>query len=359
MEQTDQSLELLDLMTHPGFCAKDKKIIRVNAAAEGLRLEVGSPVSKWLATGKREYLDFTDGCLYLTLELYGQLRGARVIRVGQWDVFLLEPEGQEPELQALALAARELRDPLTSMMSIADCLFPTVMQRDHATREYIARLTRGMYQLLRLIGNMSDADRYGSPAAAHMETTDITALMGEIFEKAGTLTAQTGVELTFTNLKKPVFCPADRDMLERAIWNLLSNSLKFTAPGGHIQASLTQQGKLLRLSIRDDGEGLSDSLKAGFFHRYQRRTAFEDPRQGIGLGMVLVRAAAAHHGGTVLLDQPDGQGARVTLTLALRERTDTLVRSPLFRIDYAGELDHALIELSESLPTSLYEAPEM
>lgn len=355
MEQTDQSLGLLDLMTRPGFCVKDKKIWKVNPAAESLHLELGSPVSKWLATGKKEYLEFKDGCLYLTLDLYGQLRGASVTRMGDWDIFLLESDGQEPELQALALAARELRDPLTSMMAIADSFFPSVMQHDHTSRESIARMTRGMYQLLRIIGNMSDADRYSSPTAVHMETTDISALMGEIFERAAALTAHTGVNLTFANLKKPVFSCVDRDMLERAVWNLLSNSLKFTTRGGNIHATLTQQGKLLRLSILDNGEGLSESLKAGFFHRYQRRVAFEDPRQGIGLGMVLVRNVAAHHGGTVLVDQPAGQGTRITITLAVRENTDTLVRSPLFRIDYAGELDHALIELAENLPSSLYE----
>lgn len=359
MEQTDRSLGLLDLMTRPGFCVKDKKIVKINSAAESLRLELDSPVNKWLATGKKEYLEFTEGCLYLTLDIYGVHRGASVTRMGDWDIFLLEPEGQEPELQALALAARELRDPLTSMMVTADELFPKMMQHDHATRESIARMTRGMYQLLRLISNMSDAERYSTPSAAHMETADITALMAEIFERATTLTAHTGVSLTFSNLKKSVFCPVDREILERAVWNLLSNALKFTPSGGHIQAGLTLRGRLLRLSVWDDGEGLTESLKAGFFHRYQRQIGFEDPRHGIGLGMVLVRCAATHHGGTVLVDQPDGGGTRITLTIPLREFSETMLRSPILRIDYAGELDHAMIELSENLPIDLYDQIEL
>ena len=71
--------------------------------------------------------------------------------------------------------------------------------------------------------------------------------------------------------------------------------------------------------------------------------------------MVLIRNAAAAHGGTVLIDQPHGFGTRVTLTLALRQDTTNHLRSPMIRVDYAGERDHCLLELSDSLPAFLYE----
>lgn len=354
MEPIQDSLGMLDLLACPGFCVKDKKIVKTNPAAEGLHLEPGSPVSKWLATGKKEYQQFDGGCLYLTMDIYGQMRGACVTKMGEWDIFLLDPQTQEPELQSLALAARELRDPLTSMMSLAGEFFPQAMVEAPVSRDQLSRMMRGMYQMLRIIGNMSDAERYSALSTPYMETTDITGFLDEIYEKAATLIAPTGVNLTFRNLENPLFCSIDRDMLERAVWNLLSNALKYTDRGGNIQLSLSRQGRLLRLSVQDDGEGMPDSLRAGFFHRYRRRVTFEDRRQGIGLGAALVRSVAAQHGGTVLLDQPGERGIRVTMTLALREQGDTLVRSPKLHIDYAGELDYALIELSEVLPAELY-----
>ena len=71
--------------------------------------------------------------------------------------------------------------------------------------------------------------------------------------------------------------------------------------------------------------------------------------------MVLLRGAAVMHGGTVLLEYPKDSGTRVTMTLAIRQKTGSLVQSPgLFQVDYAGERDHHLIELSESLPAELY-----
>ena len=70
---------------------------------------------------------------------------------------------------------------------------------------------------------------------------------------------------------------------------------------------------------------------------------------------MLVRSAAASHGGAVLIDQPEGGGARVTMTIAIRQSTSGTLRSPILRVDYAGERDHALVELSDVLPAQCYE----
>ena len=202
---------------------------------------------------------------------------------------------------------------------------------------------------------MSEAGRYLTNTSDRLETMDVNGLMEEIFSKVAALVEHTGINFTFTNLHKPIYCLVDRDMLERSILNLLSNALKFTPQGGNISAALTKRAGLLILTIQDDGEGVTESLKGSFFNRYQRQSALEDSRHGIGLGMLLVRSAAAHHGGTVLLDQPEERGTRVTMTLALRQNTEATVRSPIFRVDYAGERDHGLLELAESLPSTLYE----
>ena len=96
-------------------------------------------------------------------------------------------------------------------------------------------------------------------------------------------------------------------------------------------------------------------IKGSIHSRYLRQPGIEDSRFGIGLGMVLIRSTAALHGGTVLIDQPQGSGTRITMTLAIRQNTGGQLRSPMLRVDYSGERDHGLLELSESLPAFLYE----
>ena len=356
MEQRVDAMEMLDLMVRPGFCVQDHKIARANEGAMNLGLKAGADIRPLLLTGKAEYEAFRSGRLYLTLNAEGQSLGMSVTKIGDFDVFILEQDDDQAELRAMALAARELREPLTSVMTTADRLFPVEARLDDpATREQVARINRGLLQMLRIISNMSDAARYASASAARMETVDIRHFLADIFDRAEDLITHGGQTLTFRNLPDPLLCLADTEKLERAVLNILSNAIKFTPSGGRIDASLTRQGNMLCLQVQDSGCGISDALRATVYNRYQRLPSLEDGRQGIGLGMVLIRSAAACHGGTVLIDQPGGSGTRITMTLAIRQNTDPTVRSPILRVDYAGERDHALLELADALPASLYE----
>jgi signal transduction histidine kinase len=356
MDQEMNALGMLDLMVRPGFCVKDGVIVKCNASARSTLLEAGMDLLPLLATGRTEYAEYTGGTLYLTLEISGARWGASVTRLGDVDVFLLEEEADRSELQAMALAARELRGPLAGIMTTADRLFPMeALEDDPQLREQAARLNRGLYQMLRIIGNMSDAEGYTSPRHTQMETLEIRAFFGEIFEKNLALTAHTGLTLRFENLSQPLYTLADREKLERAVMNMISNAMKFTAPGGTIDAKLTRRDKKLYLSLRDSGEGIPEDIRGSVHRRYLRQPGLGDSRFGIGLGMVLIRSAAAIHGGTVLIDHPEGSGTRITMTMDIRQDLSGNVRSPLLRIDYAGERDHSLVELSEVLPHTFYE----
>ena len=355
MDRELDTLGMLDLMVRPGFCVKDRKIIKCNPSARGMLLAEGMEVMPLLATGQREYEEFTEGCLYLTLDISGTRWGASVTRMEQTDVFLLEEAADQAELQAMALAARELRGPLAGIMTTADRLFPMeALENDPQLREQAARLNRGLYQMLRIIGNMSDAESYVTTRTSPPETLEIQSFFGEIFEKNQALMAHTGLTLRFANLEQPLYTLADGEKLERAVMNILSNAMKFTPPGGTIEAKLFRRDKRLYLTIQDSGEGIPEDLRSSVHRRYLRQPGIEDNRFGIGLGMVLIRSAAAIHDGTVLIDHPAGAGTRITMTLAIRQDTSGNLRSPQLRIDYTGERDHSLVELSDILPAELY-----
>lgn len=345
MEETTQTHALLDLMTSPAFCVRDNQITAVNPAARGMLFRSGMEIASLLHTGKDEYASFSGGCLYLTLDVEGQYFGATVSRLGSEDVFLLD-EIPDASLRAMSLAAMELRNPLSSLMIAVDRLDI----QDEGQRQQLAHITRSIQQLQRIIGNMSDAGQ--APGTSRMEMGDFTALFRELMDKAQVLLSHKDLTLTCQIPSEPALGLMDRDLLERAMWNMLSNALKFTPAGGKLHASLTRQDKLLVSHLQDSGSGIAEGLMGNLFHRYQRCPGIEDSRFGLGLGMVIIRNAATQHGGTVLIDQPDAVGTRVTLTLPLRQSGSNLLRSP--RVDYAGEQDHSLLELSECLPAELY-----
>ncbi len=360
MRENEPTTGMLDLIIQPAFTVKGGMIQSCNEAAQKRFLEPGIPIDTLLSTGCEEYQALTDGCLYLTLKIGDLPYGACVRRMEGLDLFTLEQEADQSELQAMALAAQELRDPLSSVMTVADQLFPLADDgSDPGRTSQVSRINRGLFQMLRIISNMSDAYRYTQQTIPHLTVQNIQETVQEIFDKSTALLEHGSIQLRFTNLDHPVFTLADSEKLERAISNIISNAVKFSRSGSQIEATFTRRGNLLYLSVQDDGCGIENAIRSNIHARYLRQPGLEDPRFGLGLGMIFIRAAAAVHGGTVLIDHPKDCGTRLTMTLAINQNVEATLRTSTFHVDYAGERDHLLMELSDVLPNSLYESNQI
>lgn len=335
--------------TCPAFSVKENIITACNQSAESYLLSPGMDVRELLATGAEEYAAFSGGCLYLKLKLSVKGCGASVTREDGCDLFLLDQEPEDADLRSLSLAARELRNPLSNLMIAADALMHG-MEQNPAMQEQLARLNRSLHQMHRLVNNMSDAGRSDllTPSGIH----DWSRVVHDIFEKIATQLEGTNICLTYEGLSQPVYGLVNVGQLERAVLNIVSNSVKFMPDGGTIHAQLSQKTNMLQLSIQDTGSGIAENVLGTVFSRYQRQPGIEDNRYGIGLGMVLIRSAAADHGGTVLIDQPEGAGTRVTMTLAIRQDAPIL-KTPVIPpvVDSSRQ---TLTELSEVLPWEFY-----
>lgn len=360
MERKESNSGILDLMIQPAFTVKDGVIDQVNEAAKQYFVESGATIADLLLTGKSEYAELEKGCLYLTLSVAGLPCGASVRRMEGYDIFTIEQEADQSELQAMALAAQELRMPLSNVMMVADQLFPVADENeDDVAKTQVSQINRGLFQMLRIISNMADAYRYSQQTEVQKTVTNLTALFEEIFRKSGELLHHAGVQLHFENLKQDVFSLADREKLERGVHNIISNAVKFSQKGSAIYAQLSRKNNMLLLTVQDSGNGISQEIRGNVHARFRRQPGLEDSRFGIGLGMVMIRSAAAAHGGTVLIDHPAGCGTRITMSLPICQDTGRMVHTSKLWIDYAGERDHALIELSDVLPSAAYVAKKI
>lgn len=355
MEHTEDRITMLHRIPSPAFFVDNGIITDSNVPAQQHLIESGNDIRPLLATGQEEYSQFQEGCLYLTIRIDDALYSASVSAVGASHLFVLEQAADEAELQSMALAAQALRGPLTNVMSVADQLFPlTSDESSEQAQEQIARINRGLYQMMRIICNMSDAYRYSKEQISRTEVRNISALIRELFDRITPLAESTGISVRYSGPQEMIFGVVDAEKLERAISNMISNAIKFTPAGGSINAHLVQKRKMLYLTIQDTGSGISDSVAGNLYNRYQRQPGLEDSRFGLGLGMVIIRSAATAHGGTVLTQRGQDFGLRLTMTIPIRQTTDSMVRSPMILVDYAGEWDHLLLEFSDCLSPELY-----
>ena len=355
MDQNEYISEILGLSNTPAFRVRDGVVCQVSHAAAGMQISEGTDVLSLIHTGAEEYRQFSQGRLFLTLEINGVSFSAFVFAAEDSHIFVVEEASDAAELQAFALAAKELRNPLSGLIAMADRLLPTISKENAAAQDEIMGFNRCLFQLLRVVGNMSDAGRYASVGSTRLAQHDICALAYEVFNSAAVKCKEANIALSFSVPQKPVYTLSDPDLLERAIYNLLSNAMKFTPEGGQILAQLVQRGNRLYLTVQDNGSGIDPALRGTVFQMYRRKPTIEDSRYGIGLGMVLVQSAAAVHGGAVLVEQPRDCGSRFTMTIAIRASSQPGVSSPILRVDYAGERDHALVELSDALPLRVYD----
>ncbi len=351
MQQTNQIDELLKLLTYPAFSVSDGTVTNVNGAAAQRQITPGMEIAALLHTGKEAYAAFTDGRLHLRLCIADTLWNASVTKAMGTDIFLLENAVDSQDLRMLSLAALQFRSPLAEILLLADMLC-----NDEALKgsDIPEKLNRSLQSMQRLVGNMADAPRYGKRLNCHMQTRDIVSFVQEILEKSKALVEEAGYRLNYTVPAEGKFVLFSAERLERAIYNILSNAIKFSPAGGTITAKLEACGDMLMFTVSDEGPGLPANMTGNIFTRYLREPAIEDARCGMGLGMLLVCATASVHGGTVLIRQPENKGLSVTMTVSTRLSNPGTVSSDIIQVDYSGGHDHALLELSDALPAVLY-----
>lgn len=349
MERDKQNL--LEMIDRPAFVVRDGIITDANQTARNRQIPIGYPIWKFIPEHTEAYENFRDGILHLTMDI-GYVRcGAMVVRQEEDTIFLMDRESDQERLQTLALAAQQLRTPLSNILNISDLLFPELTDPDQ--QEKADQLRRSYFQMMRLICNMADTGYYVQGDTTGFEKTELCGFFREIVDQAQYALDQIGVSIQYHCPAKPIFSLIDREQVQRAVYNLVSNAIKFSPPGSCVDITLSCTQRMASLTVEDHGEGVADHIRNSLFHRYLREPAIEDSRFGLGLGMALVRSVAAAHGGTVLLEQ--NSGTRVTMTLFIRRDTPGMLRSPKLSIgDYAGGHDINLLEFSEALPSSAY-----
>ena len=337
MKSTNYIDCMLQFIERPAFVVQNNEIRQVNHAAESCNITVGTRLEIMLPDGYNAYEAFTEGTLFLDIHTANNVYHASVEKLGDFDLFVLDlPEGYA-ELRALSLASVWLRAPLTGLINCID-------DNNHTAKRMIS-------QIHRTVNNMSDACRYLDNRKKHMYMQEISAFVGSVVENAAAKTESIGVAISFTGLPATLNMLVDEELLERAILNMISNSIKSGAT--QINIRLSQQTKTVSMTVQDNGKGIPSERQEQMFHAYKRTPSLKDGEAGIGLGMVIIRAAAHAHQGTVLMEHKADTGLKITMTLSIMTSTGML-RSPAMRFDYNGYEDHVLTELSDVLDDLQY-----
>lgn len=264
------------------------------------------------------------------------------------------PERRDPPMrerllnEVLLHVAAQLRTALGGMhIAVGRLAPPDRRDRDAVLDRDAALLNHNYYSLLRLANNLSNAPMLLSDEPLLKENTDIVEWLAGLCRQAEPLFALRHVTLTLQCAAEHHTAAIHRDCLEQAVWNLLSNALKFTPDGGSVTVSLRLGYRQVLLAVSDTGCGIPAGNMETVFDGYLHPERLAVLPGGLGLGLPLCRRIAEGHGGRLLLDSREGQGTTVTLALP-DETAGDMVEDVTF--DYAGGFQPALVGLADGLP---------
>jgi signal transduction histidine kinase len=217
----------------------------------------------------------------------------------------------------LATLSHELRSPLSAILSWADLIraAPTEHERVERGLEIIARNARTQAQL---VGDLLDLSRIASgKLRLDVQRVAVPEIVEAAVDAMRPLAESRGVRLTtlIESITQPVHGDASR--LQQVFANLISNAVKFTPEGGHVQVVVSRVNSHLEVAISDDGKGIEPAFLPHVFERFRQADASAAREHGgLGIGLALVKEIVELHGGTVIA-RSDGLGRGATFAVRL------------------------------------------
>ncbi|MDC3961954.1 PAS domain-containing sensor histidine kinase [Polyangium jinanense] len=211
-----------------------------------------------------------------------------------------------------SVVAHDLRQPVTTIMTLAGML---ARSPDPTARRRAERIVTSTERLERMIGDLLDLSRIEAHRLELVRApTDIPELLGHVIE---TTEARDRVTLSIRD-ELPVV-PVDAQRIEQVVENLLSNALKYGAPGTPIEVVAERRGCEVVISVRNQGPGITAEDMRALFERFQRGRARGGTIKGLGLGLYIVRGLVEAHGGRVEAESVPGETTTFSFSLPVPE----------------------------------------
>jgi two-component system sensor histidine kinase KdpD len=230
----------------------------------------------------------------------------------------LDTAAPHHELTVLATVAHELRGPLTALATSSELLAEDFSHLDpEQVKSMLGAMHRRTLWLQGLVENLLCAAtiREGR-LQLHRQSLSLVDVMADVEAVVGPLLEQRGqrLRLRFANVLPEVM--ADSRRLGQVLINLILNASKFGAPNTCIDVTISVRGGSVRVAVADRGPGVSPEQALRLFEPYYRAPATAGSgKDGVGLGLSIVKSIVEAHSGQVGVESRRGGGARFWFSL--------------------------------------------
>jgi signal transduction histidine kinase len=216
----------------------------------------------------------------------------------------------------VSMLTHDLRSPLTAIQGSLELIEARSEKNDGAgVRRLIGVAERNIQRMILLINDMLDVQKI---RAGKMTITSEQVCIAEVFDAVNesfvAVTEEHNVHLVIKDTD--LFVRADRQKTERVLVNLVANAIKFSPAGAGITLSAVEAGNEIKISVSDQGKGISPEDQKSVFERF-RQVDSPDNVGGSGLGLTICKYIVEAHGGKIWLESTPGQGTTFLFTLPI------------------------------------------
>lgn len=218
-----------------------------------------------------------------------------------------------------ANVSHELRTPLTLILAPVQDLQRRIEARSTVLREPLRVIEQSALRLLRLVNDLLDLIRFEQgDVKLELLPIDLTRLLRSLVEQISHLANTQKLQLAGDIPEGSIVVDGDVAALERVFINLLSNAIKFTDEGGKISVRVEAVAGQCTVSISDTGIGIAPESIGQIFDRFAQAESTNDRRkQGLGLGLALVKDLVQKMNGDVMVSSQRGKGTTFTVRLPI------------------------------------------
>lgn len=276
-----------------------------------LHIAVAPPI--WAST--MAYILYSLVFLAILYALYHYLiRLTRLKSKLIYEAILRDKDSQlhESKVQFFTNISHEIKTPLTLILSPIQQL-KGWSQHDDRMQEQLRTMENNGNRLLKTVNQLLDIRRFETGhEKLHLEETDIVILLRKVLDSFAQEARQKKIRLKFVTIHPSLYLLFDPDKIEKVLYNLLSNALKFTGSGGTIKVRLfITKSSFVRIDVVDNGRGISEEDLARIFDPFAQGK--DTVSGGSGVGLTYSKSLAEMHGGTLSAQSRMEEKLRLTV----------------------------------------------
>lgn len=217
----------------------------------------------------------------------------------------------------LAAVSHEIRAPLNAITGWTQLLVNGGLDEAEKTHA-LDTIQRNVRSQSQIIEDLLDISRIvAGQMRLDLKPIDLIESINSAFESVLPTAKSKNIQVLTSVPARSPFVMGDSSRLQQILWNLLTNSIKFTGSGGKVEITLREVNDFAELNIADTGQGISPDFLPFVFDRFRQAEGGPKRRQGgLGLGLSIVKNLIEMHGGEISAESR-GEGAGATFTIML------------------------------------------